>query len=197
MKEHDAILFLLISAFFLLVIIIPVSILVVVRRKKEEALPREATENESLNENAETDDSPYSHGAEVSAKPVEEVERSETNPSGVLTGLSLFLYIVACLLPLENGKPFGGLFALTIGIIFVPAWIPNPLFFIGWAISAKGHHKIAILFSLVACVWAIIVASYPVSIFDLDIDGPATTFWVLSMAVLVLSNVFGIVRSEH
>ncbi len=193
MKEHDAILFLLISAFFLLVIIIPVSILVVVRRKKEEALPSEATENE----NAETDDSPYSHGAEVSAKPVEEVGRSETNPSGVLTGLSLFLYIVACLLPLETGRPFGGLIALTIGIIFVPAWIPNPLFFIGWAISAKGHHKIAILFSLVACVWAIIVASYPVSIFDLDIDGPATTFWVLSMAVLVLSNVFGMVRSEH
>jgi hypothetical protein len=193
LKEHDAILFLLISAFFLLVIIIPVSILVVVRRKKEEALPREATENE----NAETDDSPYSHGAEVSAKPVEEVGRSETNPSGVLTGLSLFLYIVACLLPLETGRPFGGLIALTIGIIFVPAWIPNPLFFIGWAISAKGHHKIAILFSLVACVWAIIVASYPVSIFDLDIDGPATTFWVLSMAVLVLSNVFGMVRSEH
>ena len=113
------------------------------------------------------------------------------------SSLSLFLYIVACLLPLETGRPFGGLIALTIGIIFVPAWIPNPLFFIGWAISAKGHHKIAILFSLVACVWAIIVASDPVSIFDLDIDGPATTFWVLSMAVLVLSNVFGMVRSEH
>ena len=105
----------------------------------------------------------------------------------ILVWLSLLSYIVACMLPLEFediDKP--GVWAIILGIFVPMAWIPNPLFFIGWVLALVRNYTLAIAFALVACIWSIAV------VFSGDFEGPAQIFWVSSKAILLIACFKGI-----
>ena len=117
----------------------------------------------------------------------EVIVRDESKTPFILVWLSLLSYIVACMLPLEFediDKP--GVWAIILGIFVPMAWIPNPLFFIGWVLALVRNYTLAIAFALVACIWSIAV------VFSGDFEGPAQIFWVSSNAILLIACFTGI-----
>ena len=128
------------------------------------------------------DSNPY---PQIDDAEVKEPDKSRT--PFILVWLSLLSYIVACMLPLEFediDKP--GVWAIILGIFVPMAWIPNPLFFIGWVLALVRNYTLAIAFALVACIWSIAV------VFSGDFEGPAQIFWVSSKAILLIACFKGI-----
>ena len=133
------------------------------------------------------DSNPYSQLDE------DDVREPEKNSNArFLVCLSLLSYIVACLLPLEfdNGAS-PGFWAIIFGIFVPLAWIPNPLYFIGWVLALVRNYSLAIVFALIACIWSIVI------VFSGEFDGPAMIFWCISMLILVIACFKGSIYSKR
>ena len=133
------------------------------------------------------DSNPYSQLDE------DDVREPEKNSNACfLVCLSLFSYIAACIFPLEVGsirRP--GFFAIFMGIGLPMAWIPNPLYFIGWVLALVRNYSLAIVFALIACIWSIVI------VFSGEFDGPAMIFWCISMLILAIACFKGIIYSKR
>ena len=121
----------------------------------------------------------------------EVIARDESKIPFILIWLSLLSYIAACMLPLKfEDVNDSGIWAIFLGIFAPMAWIPNPLYVIGWVLALARSYALAIAFALVACIWSLAV------VFSGDFEGPAQFFWVLSKAILLFACLKGILHSK-
>ena len=82
-----------------------------------------------------------------------------------------------------------GIWALTIGIVYIPLWIPNPLYFTGFVFALKHRYKVSLVLGAIGMVWAL-GANLGTDIKCLF----GSWFWVASMLVLVIASIVGIKR---
>lgn len=126
---------------------------------------------------------------------IDDAEIKESDKSKlpfILVCLSLLSYIVACLLPLEfDGDDSPGFLAIIFGIAVPLAWIPNPLYYIGWVLACIKCYILAIAFALLACIWSIFI------VFSGEFGGPAMIFWCMSMLILVIACFTGNIYSKR
>ena len=175
--------------FFLLVV--PIAILIFVRRKRD-PIADQATEQAVPN--ALTDGVSHSHQtADIPPLP----DPAKPSLMGGLLVLSSLLFFIACCCPLHKSDFGGGFYALTIGVIFIQMWIPNPLYLIGLALAAKRRTGAALVFASLASLWASAVVFGGIYHREVDIDGPAPVFWLSSMIVLLLAVVVGSSQAEN
>ena len=200
-------LMLVIGGLVFFLVIVPVLISVFVRKKRSRTLV--ATPAENTVEESRHDESPYSlDPIEESDKPgtgTAEVvdsqafgsEHTDSRGAWILTWISFGLFSLACALPVVEVDIFGhsqweGVWALTIGIVYIPLWIPNPLYFCGFAFAIKRRYKVSLVLGAIAMAWALGVT--------LVGDGHDVKFlsgswyWVASMLVLVIASIVGIKR---
>lgn len=138
-------------------------------------------------EQSNNESNPYSTIDDV------EVRKTPNNDLAIaLMFLSLLLYIVACALPLHlDDIHVNGITGLIVGWAVLWAWIPNPLFFIGFVFAIMRRYTIATFLALLACVWSIAVVASG------EFGGPAPTYWVISMITLAIASITGSVRSKR
>ena len=192
-----------------LLVIVPVLILVFVRKKKSRTLV--ATPAENTVEESRHDESPYSlDPIEESDKPgtgTAEVvdsqafgsEHTDSRGAWILTWISFGLFSLACVLPVvevdifsDHSKSLPGVWALTIGIVYIPLWIPNPLYFAGFAFALKRRYKVSLVLGAIAMTWALGVTLVAEGLDVKCLFG--SKYWVESMLVLVIASIVGIKR---
>lgn len=138
-------------------------------------------------EQSNNESNPYSTIDDV------EVRKTPNNDlASALVILSLLTYIVASALPLDlDDIHVNGINGLIVGWIVPWAWIPNPLFFIGFVFAIMRRYTIASFLALLACVWSIAVVASG------EFGGAAPTYWVISMITLAIASITGSVRSKQ
>ena len=138
-------------------------------------------------EQSNNESNPYSTIDDV------EMRKTPNNDLAIaLVFLSLLPYIVACALPLHlDDIHVNGITGLIVGWAVLWAWIPNPLFFIGFVFAIMRRYTIATFLALLACVWSIAVVASG------EFGGPAPTYWVISMITLAIASITGSVRSKQ
>ena len=138
-------------------------------------------------EQSNNESNPYSTIDDV------EMRKTPNNDLAIaLVFLSLLPYIVACALPLHlDDIHVNGITGLIVGWAVLWAWIPNPLFFIGFVFAIMRRYTIATFLALLACVWSIAVVASG------EFGGPAPTYWVISMITLAIASITGSVRSKR
>jgi len=138
-------------------------------------------------EQSNNESNPYSTIDDV------EVRKTPNNDLAIaLVFLSLLLYIVACALPLHlDDIDVNGITGLIVGWIVPWAWIPNPLFLIGFVFAIMRRYTIATFLALLACVWSIAVVASG------EFGGPAPTYWAISMITLAIASITGSVRYKQ
>ena len=189
--------------FFL--VIVPVLISVFVRKKKSRTLvatPAENTVEESRHDESpysldpiEESDKPGTGTAEVVDLQAFGIEQTDSRGAGMLIWISFGLFSLACVLPaaevhiLNKWGSVHGIWALTIGIVYILLWIPNPFYFAGFVFALKRHYKVSLVLGAIGMVWALGVNLGP------DIKCLiGSWFWVASMLVLVIASIVGIKR---
>lgn len=137
-------------------------------------------------EQSNNESNPYSTIDDV------EMRKTPNNDLAIaLVFLSLLPYIVACALPLHlDDIHVNGITGLIVGWAVLWAWIPNPLFFIGFVFAIMRRYTIATFLALLACVWSIAVVASG------EFGGPAPTYWVISMITLAIASITGSIRSN-
>ncbi len=191
-----------------LLVIVPILILVFARKKKSRTLV--ATPAENTVEESRHDESPYSlDPIEESDKPgtgTAEVvdsqafgsEHTDSRGAWILTWISFGLFFLACVLPVVQVDMFRGsssalgIWALTFGIVYIPLWIPNPLYFTGFAFALKRRYKVSLVLGAIAMTWAL-----GVNLVGEELDVKClfgSKYWVESMLVLVIASIVGIKR---
>ena len=183
----------LVLVFFLL--IPPLLILAIVRKKKSRSLiatPQTSSRaswrifkpgTETV-ETVETDDLQASR-----------LEHTGSRPSAMLTWISAGLFSVACALPIGPGKEVNNLFgihALALGILVFPLWIPNPLYFAGFAFALKRRYRVSLVLGAIATGWAAVVVCACGG--NRELGDVGSWFWVASMLVLVIASIVGLPR---
>jgi hypothetical protein len=201
-------LMLVIGGLVFFLVIVPVLISVFVRKKRSRTLvatPAENTVEESRHDESpysldpiEESDKPGTGTAEVVDLQAVGLEHTDSREAWILTWISFVLFSLACVLPVVEIKVFRdmnsvhGVWALTIGIVYIHFWIPNPLYFCGFAFAIKRRYKVSLVLGAIAMAWALGVT--------LVGDGHDVKFlsgswyWVASMLVLVIASIVGIKR---
>tara|TARA_B100000700_G_scaffold80746_1_gene90936 strand:- start:1355 stop:2029 length:675 start_codon:yes stop_codon:yes gene_type:complete len=111
---------------------------------------------------------------------------------------SILVYTISLAMPfhfLSKDHPGGGLFALTIGIIYFPFWLPNPLFFIAIALAAKWRMLASSIFAFAAVFISggLIVSNPEIHPGDfLEHTGPIAFVWFSSFLLLLIACVIGL-----
>lgn len=107
--------------------------------------------------------------------------------------LSLLCYLVSLAMPfhfISGSYPGGGIVALAIGVIYIPFWIPNPLYFCGLIYAKKNRQKRAAFFTTASTL----IAAVPIVVNPmmhpkpfLEHTGPIAYVWFASMLILLLA----------
>ena len=201
-------LMLVIGGLVFFLVIVPILISVFVRKKRSRTLV--ATPAENTVEESRHDESPYSlDPIEESDKPgtgTAEVvdsqafgsEHTDSRGAWILTWISFGLFSFACILPVVQVDMFRGpssargIWALTFGIVYIPLWIPNPLYFTGFAFALKRRYKVSLVLGAIAMTWALGVTLVAEGLDVKCLFG--SKYWVESMLVLVIASIVGIKR---
>ena len=125
------------------------------------------------------------------------LEHTGSRHSAMLTWISAGLFSLACALPIGPGKEVKdliGLFALAIGFLVFPLWIPNPLYFAGFAFALKRRYRVSLVLGAIATGWAAVVVCACGG--NRELGDVGSWFWVASMLVLVIASIVGLPRQS-
>ena len=141
---------------------------------------------------------PREADAKLNKEDFQSANRSKVVPVvRTLIVLSIFVYTISLVMPFDHigDSPGGGLVALTIGILFFPFWLPNPLFFIAIALAAKWRMLAASIFAFAAVFISGGFIVYNPEIFKysyLTHTGPIVFVWFSSFFLLLIACVIGL-----
>ena len=111
---------------------------------------------------------------------------------------SILLYSISLIMPFNvigEDQIGGGAIALIIGIIYLPFWLPNPLFFIAIALAARWRMLASSIFAFAAVfISGGLIVSNPHFHPDhyLTHTGPIAFVWCSSFVLLLIASVIGL-----